>query len=143
LGCGACPDAAIYHAVCPGARIVGADIDRVALKRARQLVFTAPWLWPLQADVRALPFKAGFDLLLVRHPDVDRFRSAWEQVLSVLPRFLTTPGWVLVTTYGVTEIEAARNWLSRTELTPVPLLEERLVGAGLAGRDRFALAWRK
>ncbi len=122
---------------------MGVDIDWVALKRARHIFRAAPWLWLLRADVDALPFSASFGLILVRHPDIDRRGDAWRQALTGLPRLLTTPGFVLVTTYSVAEIEAARGWIYSTDLTPFPILEDRLTGSGPTGRDRLALAWRK
>jgi ubiquinone/menaquinone biosynthesis C-methylase UbiE len=138
VGCGSCPGLALCAA--PGAVAVGLDLDLAALRQARRQY---PGVWLVQADSARLPFRDQFDLILVRHPDLDRHRNAWEWALRDLASLLSDSGLLLVTAYSAPEIETARGWLTRSGLAPVPPIFDQLIPPGLSGRDRFALAYRK
>jgi hypothetical protein len=125
----------IYRAVYSTARIVGVDWEIASLR-------AAPHGYTIQADLNRLPFRGGFDLVLARHPDLDRHRSGWARFLRQAP--LNDGGLLVVSTYALPEIEQARDWLLNDEsLEPVSLAIEHLAPPGLAGRDRFVLVYRK
>jgi hypothetical protein len=114
---------------------VGVDWEIASLR-------AAPRGYTVQADLNRLPFWGGFDLVLARHPDLDRHRSTWTQFLRHAP--LNDGGLLAVSTYALPEIEQARDWLLNHEsLEPVSLAVEYLASPGLAGRDRFVLVYRK
>ncbi len=133
VGCAAWRDLPVYCAVFSTARIVGLDRDIAGL-------VAAPQGCRVQADMNQLPFRGGFDLVLVRHPDLDRSRSAWGHFLRHAP--LNEGGILLISTYTLPEIEQVRGWLlDAASLSAAPLAGERLAPPGLAGRDRFVLVY--
>lgn len=135
-GCGAGADWAVYRAAYPAARIVGLDRDGGALRRAGREADR------VQADLKALPFGAGFDLVLARHPDLDRRRDSWARFLVEAP--VKAGGLLLVSAYALPEIEQARDWLRGAPTwEALPLAVERLAPPGLMGRDRFSLVYRR
>ena len=136
LGCGECPGLSSEQIT-----ILGVDHDWASLDRARQQYPAARHL--VQADAAHLPFRCQFDLILIRHPNIDHNRTLWKPVIQNAIYWLTEPGVLLITTYSLSEIEDARRWLDEIGQAPVPLDERRLVPAGLDGRDRFVLVYRK
>src|SRR5260221_6972401 len=56
----------------------------------------------VQANLDHLPFSrhVAFDLILIRHPDIDRMRTSWKRALEVAPGLLGSTGIVLITTYS-------------------------------------------
>lgn len=138
-GCAEGRDFPIYGAVYGTARIVALDWDAAplctALRNERQVYL-------VQADMNYLPFQGGFDLVLARHPDLDRRRLVWAQFLHHVP--LNDGGLLVISTYALPEIEQVRDWLlNEVSLKQVPLAVECLAPPGLAGRDRFVLVYRR
>lgn len=131
LGCGALPDAACYAAQWPGARLLAVDWDLAALQRIEPSTVGLR----LQADGLHLPFAGAVEVVVARHPDVDRHREGWRRIFAEVARILT--GTVLVTTYTATECDLVRRWMLEASLSPV--LVDPTVPLSLSGRDRFAL----
>jgi hypothetical protein len=119
---------------------VGLDIDLAALRRARRQY---PAVNLVQADSARLPFRDRFDLILARHPDLDRYRNAWQRAFRGITSWLSDSGLLLVTAYSAPEIDLMRGWLMGNNLVPVPLVVDQLIPPGLSGRDRFAVVYRK
>jgi hypothetical protein len=138
-GCADGHDFPIYCKAYNSARIVGVDWDAATLHRAPH---NARQVCLVQADINCLPCGGGFDLVLARHPDLDRHRSGWAQFLSQVP--LNDSGLLVISAYALSEIEQARNWLLKHDLLePIALAVENLAPPGLTGRDRFVLVYRK
>ncbi len=114
----------------PAAAIYGVDDDLAALQRV------PPPMQPILADVRALPFNMRFDLIVIRHPDIDRSSQAWEQAIRGTPALLAPGGLLIVTCYSLPEAERLRGWLDALPLMPMKL-PETLSAPDLSGRDRF------
>ncbi len=138
LGCGDCRDAAAYYESgwSPDTLLVGLDLDFHTLRQTNKRA-----IHPVQADLMHLPLRARFDLILVRHPDVARQPAAWEFALNHLIGWLADPGSVLITTYSVLEVDTLRGWLAGNTLKLLALDTSRLAAPGLAGRDRFVMAY--
>jgi SAM-dependent methyltransferase len=141
VGCGACPGLAVIAA--SGLMAVALDLDLAALRRAwRQ----HPGLRLVQADSARLPFRRRFDLfdlIMVRHPDLDRSREGWQRTFQDMPGWLSDSGLMVVSAYSAPEIDLARGWLATGGLVPVPLTVDHLIPPGLSGRDRFVVVCRK
>jgi SAM-dependent methyltransferase len=145
VGCGACPGLAVVAApgTKPGMLALALDCDLAALRRARRHY---PTLNLVQADSARLPFRQRFglfDLIVARHPDLDRSRAAWQDTFQDIRHWLSDSGMVVVTAYSAPELDLARGWLASGGLVPVPLAVDQLNPPGLSGRDRFALVCRK
>jgi SAM-dependent methyltransferase len=139
VGCGAFPSAEALRETLPGWTIYGLDRDGEALRRARQ---EAPFLRLIRADARDLPglLRATFGLIVVRHPDLFRYRAAWSQIIAALPGLLAPGGALLIALHAPEEVEIVRA----LDLPPaLPLDDFALPPADLAGHDRFALAYRR
>ena len=115
---------------------VGVDIDLAALR-------TRPVANLLQADITHLPLRKHFDLVLVRHPDIDKHPRDWRMALTGVPGWLAPQGCLLLTTYNAAEMDLMRGWLLNSPLKPSVLPESRLAPVGVAGRDRYALMYRR
>lgn len=125
-GCGNWETRPILLRCFPNARLVGVDL--------RPLHLTGF----VQADIRALPFKNSFDLLLIRHPNIHRSRETWQPFLSQVDRWLSPGGMFLITVYSAAEAELMRAWLPPLKL--VPIESGRLAPVNLAGQDRYFFA---
>ena len=132
LGCGDCPVVAA-----PDAFHVAIDQNDVALQTAQ--IPAAARLFLAQADIVRLPFKARFDLILARHPDVDRHRDSWRLALTHAHEYLAARGVLLVTVYSLPEVDLIESW--RIPLTHLFLDVYSLSAPDLIGRDRFVLYW--
>jgi hypothetical protein len=154
LGCGDCCEVPLVSI--PGAFYIGLDLDHGALRRAGRTLQAN--LYPsgnhnvaisqckfhlIQADIVYLPFRTQFDLILVRHPDVDRHRGDWELIVTGMAHLLTTPGTMIVTTYSVSELELISTWLAETGLIRMPLDTGQLAAPDLVGRDGFVIVYQK
>ncbi len=95
----------------------------------------------LQANITRLPLRARFDLIVARHPDVDRHRADWERALSASADWLNENGILLITLYSLLEADTVRAYLSRAPLAPFPLGHSHLPAPGLVGQDRFVLVY--
>ena len=144
LGCGNSPDALQFYVTnaAVGARyivpfLIGIDHDFAALRHAERSSIHL-----LQADIAYLPFHMQFDLVIVRHPDIDRHASVWQKALIHGPDLLNKNGILLVTTYSLPEFEQAKGLLASSKLVDTPLETKHLAPPGLQGRDRFILCWR-
>jgi hypothetical protein len=161
LACGDDPAVAHYFtAYCASTRFFAVDHDYLALKRlGLQAALLSPALSPTQAkgkgaiqnnwiqrailllaSITALPFAARFDLIIARHPDIDRHRADWQTAFSRLPTYLSPGGHVLVTTYSISEADQLRDWLKVITADEVLLLN--LAPPALTGRDRFIFCYR-
>ncbi len=129
LGCGDCP--VIHEKFIP----VHVELDLDSLHLARQ---SFPSAALIQADIRCLPFSVRFGLVVARHPDVDRHCRDWEHTFRTSGGLLVQHGILLVTAYGLPEIELIAGWLS--PLAHIPLDMAQLAPPDLAGRDRFVIA---
>ncbi len=138
VGCGAYPSAWVLRETLPGWTLYGLDRDGAALRSARR---EAPFTRLIQADARSLPglLHARFGLVLVRHPDLYRYHSAWTCIFDSLPAMLAPGGALLATFYAPEEAEVA---LALPVPTLAPLDEDLLAPPDLGGHDRFALAYR-
>jgi SAM-dependent methyltransferase len=144
LGCGAAQDELIYRAAWPDALIVGLDSDRLAGLGWRQVLRGDERFFFVRGDAAWPPFSPCFDVVLIRHPDLNRRTRAWKQALQAAAGLLTKAGVLLITAYSLPEIERARRWLDpETALTHIALDEATLAPVGLSGRDRYALAYRR
>ncbi len=133
-GCGVFESAPFLRAAFPYALLIGVDRDRYAIgAHARQ---SAAIL--IEADIRALPFRAAFDLIVIRHPDVHRSRASWEALIRSLSRWIASGGYVLVTTFTLEEHERVRAWLP-DGLRVIPVERAALPAADAVARDRFVL----
>lgn len=132
LGCGSDP-----ITVGPDATHLGIDLDGEVL-RANQSPGTGNVLL-VQADIACLPLFARFDLILARHPDVDRHPESWHVALTRAPDYLIPGGVLLITVYSLPEVELIRNWA--IPLRPYLLDERKMCATNLAGADRYALCW--
>jgi SAM-dependent methyltransferase len=106
-GCGDFPSMRTLRAALPGWMIVGLDRDGPALHRAHLFAQADPTLHLIQADVRDLPmlFRAAFGLIMIRHPDLFRNRTVWEQAIPALLGLLAPGGVLLITLYAPEEVE--------------------------------------
>jgi hypothetical protein len=94
----------------------------------------------VEADVQRLPFATKFDLIIIRHPDLDRHYDAWHSAIFNLP--VTPNGIVVITVYSTAEAERVRDWFSALQFSPLQLDTSRLHPIHLDGRDRFIFVYR-
>jgi len=95
----------------------------------------------VQAHITRLPLRARFDWIVARHPDVDRRHADWERALTTTHDWLNAGGVLLITLYSLLEVDTVSDWMSHTALVPYGLREGQIIAPGLAGRDRFVLAY--
>ncbi len=138
VGCGAFPSAWVLREMLPGWAVYGLDRDGSVLRAARR---DAPFTRLVQADGRALPglLRTRFGLILVRHPDLFRYRTAWAGIFPGLPALLAPGGALLATFYAPEEVDAV---LALPGTAFARLDEHLLAPPDLAGHDRFALVHR-
>jgi hypothetical protein len=129
IGSGRDPGSLFYY---PDVPTCAVDLDAVALQSARK---TNPHscFFPIAGDAARLPLRADFDLILVRHPDVDKWPDRWVGVWAALAT--RRYGILIVTTYGVHEMTTIRSSLGR--YANFPLRYERLAAVPLSGADRY------
>lgn len=122
-------------------QLIGLDQD---LSRLRSL-HRRKGGWLVQADLTRLPFgtQLTFDLILIRHPDIDNSREGWKQAMMAIPGRLSDRGFLLITSYSVGEMEQIHSWLTTPSLLSYPLALDRLPPPDLAGRDRFVIAYQR
>jgi hypothetical protein len=134
IGCGVYPASQCCATI--GSRWIALDPYLPSLHEARQ---RGPQVWLIQADGCALPLNASFDLILIRHPDLDRASDSWHYILKSASQWLSPGGMLAVTLYSYAERDQVRAWLNplslRCEFPP----ERDLCPPGLAGRDRFVV----
>jgi hypothetical protein len=116
---------------------LGVDHDAMAL-----LTIHNSFIHLIQADISRLPFDAPFDLIVARHPDVDRHTTAWQQALVHASNLLDKAGYLLVTTYSLPEIERVNGWMESMALISLSVPTKHLVPPGLQGCDRYIGCWR-
>src|SRR5258708_39053716 len=121
----------------PAVLLCGVDHDASSLRTIH-----VPHLHLAQADITRLPLRAYFDLVIVRHPDVDRHSTAWRLAIAHAPALICKDGLLLVTTYALPEIESVDAWMKSTPLVPIPISTATLAPPGLQGCDRFIRCWR-
>lgn len=144
LGCGAAQDKLTYRAMWPEAVIVGLDSDRLAGLGWRQGLRGDERFFFVRGDAAQPPLAPCFNVVLVRHPDLNRRVDGWRQALRAATGLLNPDGVLLVTAYSLPESEQVRRWLDPdTHLTSLALEPSLLAPVGLSGRDRYALAYRR
>jgi hypothetical protein len=134
IGCGDFPTFNILTNHLPMWTHIGLDVDLPALRRAPHASLR------LCADGQRLPFAITFSFVVIRHPDIAKNRAAWQGIFVDVPQLLARDALLLVTSYDLYEIEFARQSI---RLRYVPLDEAHLAPPDLAGRDRFALVFRR
>jgi len=137
LGCGDHAAPLLYYAARPSIMLVGVDHDPTTLYASHD-----PQIYLVRADIAHLPFNMRFDLVVARHPDIDRHAVSWQTVITNAPALLSKGGLLLITTYALPEIETVDRWIQSTSLTQFPMMVERLIPPGIQGRDRFIRCWR-
>lgn len=110
LGCGPGFDCARLQAA--GWRVVGLDLSWGMLQIARRECGADL----VQADVRQLPFAAGFDAALAVASLVHLPRSAWPGVLTQVARLLKPGGWF----YLSVKSGQGEAWVDRSYGQPAP-----------------------
>jgi hypothetical protein len=115
--------------------LIGVDLDFVSLRLAARHY---PNL--VQANIQYLPFSTPFDLILIRHPNIDKQRYAWQKAIFNLP--VTNDGVVVITVYSIAEAEQIRDWFSSLSFSTLTLNTSRLHPPYLDGRDRFVMSYR-
>lgn len=126
IGCGAFVESALLREFFPAWTMIGLDIIRLKKKS----------VWQVQADAVHLPFACTFGLILIRHPDVNKYPERWKAVLENLPHFLD--GILLVTTYTFDELSFVRGC---THLPQTLISEQSLSAVPFAGEDKFFVAY--
>ncbi len=134
VGCGACHTRDILHALWQDATLIGVDADPTELPRQPLLQTMI-----LCADVCALPFCDPFDMVLCRHPDLDRHRTVWAAFFQNVRRWARQT--VLVTTYTLPEFEALSKWVGKPLAGWQEVGMANLPPAGIDGRDAWVGAW--
>lgn len=114
------------------------DLDLVALRKARK---ASPDAALIQGNITRLPFRAQFDLIVARHPNVDQRPRDWAYAFQHSQQWLSERGILLITAYAEPEIERIVGWLASCNLVPAALEFARLSPPGLTGRDRLVLAY--
>jgi 16S rRNA G1207 methylase RsmC len=104
LGCGAFSEASVYRQMFPEAMIVGVDNNESVLEQARHTNRALNIAFAL-ADGTAMPFAKVFDLILIRHPNIDRHRQSWKQIFIDANKYLKPGGHLVATVYSLPEYE--------------------------------------
>lgn len=137
VGCGAYSSVHTLRQHHPTWALYGLDRDARALRIAHR---HDPALRLIQADARTLPglLRATFGLILVRHPDLFRHQLDWYAILHDLPALLAADGVLLLTVYGLDEVDLLHTFRLPARLR---LDESQFASANHAGQDRYAFAW--
>ncbi len=119
---------------------LGVDLDETAVELARAR-------WPraafLCADASNLPgpHRGGFDVALIRRPDLFAQPESWQRVFSTLPELLRPGGRLIATFVGEREADTVHAWLEKsgvrvihTEELPSPDETRLLVAEATAPR---------
>ena len=141
VGCGSFPTAGPLRRLFPAAMLVGIDhsLDDLRAGRGRWGVADVRLIG---GDAARMPLAgmARFDLILIRHPDVDRHPERWRQVCRALPRVLSPGGRVLVSCYAAHEMAAIRAGLIAGGAKPLPA-RLSLAPVDLIGQDRWLVGF--
>ena len=133
-GCGEFPEHDLLAALWHDWLHVGIDIERHNLPRPH------PCIAFVQADSAALPFACGFSLIIIRHPDLDKYSERWQVILRNASSYVVCGGVLLVTVYALHERDFAAQYIT---MQPLELNENALSAPDLTGHDRFVLAYVK
>ena len=137
LGCGNADCLSVVNshyrnAVCFGLDRVLVDLHQVG-----------DWVYPVQADIRAMPFRLDvFDLVISRHPDLIRNRETWRTAFLSVHKLLKVSGWWLITCYTLPELEQTCDILEscpRLRWHTMQSDNHRLYPPDLVGHDRYAI----
>lgn len=134
VGCGACQTEDVLHGLWQETTLIGVDSDPNELPR-----HTSAHTLFLCANVCALPFRDPFDMVLCRHPDIERQTRAWAGFFRDVGRWARQT--VLVTTYTLPEFEIVYGWVKASLVGWRELGIGNLPPAGIDGRDAWVGAW--
>lgn len=80
----------------------------------------------------------GFNLILIRHPDLERQLASWERVLKSCGRLITTTGFLVISTYAISEARLIEKSLLGTGWVVLPWIITSAAGdVALTGSDRY------
>ncbi len=137
VGCGSFPSARVLRQLFPSALLLGIDLHATTWRRAAGLHLIA-------ADAVRLPLAGHvrFDLILLRHPDVDRRPAHWREVCAGLPGRLKNGGRILASCYTGHEAAFCRaGILAAGDVLPISSILASPAPPNLAGQDRLLLAF--
>lgn len=126
LGCGVFPELPILRERWADWLHIGVDVDGGVLRQGVRV----------QAHAARLPFACDFSLIIIRHPDIARWRAGWRAVLTTAPRYLARGGVLLATSYTLDEHEFICAAQPLLQMPPALFLPP-----DLAGRDRYVAVY--
>jgi len=134
IGSGRTPGTPFYFTDTP---IVAVDSDAEALRAAHRAT-QHPCFYSVQADAANLPLPIPlkqFDLIVVRHPDLDKTPDRWGVIFQHILGGVC--GILVTTTYSALEMDMLRGWLSTWDAYPIRY--QHLTATALDGSDRFVI----
>ena len=129
----------------PNSRLTVIDLDEEAIASAgARLTNHANRLRILAGNAGDLPELAPgpYDLVIIRHPDIDKHPAGWASALAACVAQLKVGGLLLVTTYSLPEASLINRVL---EASPVVLRTGSpytIVPVALKGNDRYILLYK-
>jgi len=143
VGAGDCDECAALIAVFPTSHVTAIDAVPGAVQQARRR-FVSQGVEVLEGDAAdILPTLPRFQVVLVRHPDVDRQPAGWAHNLTACAAYLEQGGVIVVTAYTFHEVEWLRAHIESScpglRLQPV----DPLIPVAISGADRYILVYTK
>lgn len=145
-GVGQCIECGEILKLFPSAHLTLLDLDMEALAQAQAT--TASFVGRVQivvGDIGNIAQLAPgpYDLVVIRHPDVDRHPASWRAGLRACSRELAADGLLVATAYSTAEAA----FIEQTMQT-LPMIERReilfsAIPVALAGNDRYILVYGK
>jgi predicted membrane-bound spermidine synthase len=86
--------------------------------------------------------RSGYDLALIRHPDVARFTNRWTRVLGYVTQTVSPNGVIVVSTFSLDEEMAIRSILHVQNVNLIPGAPYTSVPLDLSGNDRYIMAYK-
>jgi SAM-dependent methyltransferase len=108
IGCGPCTEAEALLA--RGVELTGIDQDEETMERVRERVPQATFITG-DAQQWLQGSSGGYDVVLMRRPDVIFRNESWRRIFGLVPRAAGPQGLVVVTTPGRSEAAIAERWL--------------------------------
>jgi len=90
-----------------------------------------------------LTLNVQFDLIVVRHANVDRLPQGWARAFAVAASRLTDAGYLVATTYTLTEAIFVSSVLERLGLQMLEGSPYSSIPVAMSGADRYILAYQK
>jgi len=145
IGCGRGEECLALRELFERADIVAIDLDEDAARAAGSLLSTASRIEVVHGNAITLAGNAAthnYDLIVARHPDVDRRPQNWINVLRFMSDHVSATGTIVLTAYTVPEATFVNNYMESLGHVLLDGSPYSAVPVAMTGADRYVLLYR-